>query len=287
MISPLCSLKHTVFAFGANADTNSLLEWSTNDSRSILPLCHTRDGLFSLPYLVSPLAFKFPPALPFGLNHYRPLKASQFYLSYNSTNLICHHSLVFCLSQNTTIGQVIALDNAHKYMNDSVESQTLTGALLGTIHRQRHCGTRVIISTQEPTISHKFLDLCSMTIVHRFTSPDWLPVLEGHLAGISTPLRTARGQGLDGEEAEYEYEGLKGIEITGDATQELFSQIAELRTGEALVFAPTAVIGLKRQTNGPEGDAASVTPRQLASGVLRIVVREQITEGGGKSTMAS
>ncbi|KAI0873351.1 hypothetical protein GGS24DRAFT_501942 [Hypoxylon argillaceum] len=198
-----------------------------------------------------------------------------------------HICLVFCLSQNTTIGQVIALDNAHKYMNDSVESQTLTGALLGTIHRQRHCGTRVIISTQEPTISHKFLDLCSMTIVHRFTSPDWLPVLEGHLAGISTPLRTARGQGLDGEEAEYEYEGLKGIEITGDATQELFSQIAKLRTGEALVFAPTAVIGLKRRTNGPEGDVAGVTPRQLAGGVLRIVVREQITEGGGKSTMAS
>src|SRR5204863_353082 len=71
-------------------------------------------------------------------------------------------------------------------------------ALLQVIRLQRHLGTRVIISTQEPSISPKLLDLCSVTIVHRFTSPDWLKTLRRHLAGASLTAR-ALEDGLDRE----------------------------------------------------------------------------------------
>lgn len=81
------------------------------------------------------------------------------------------------------VGRVIALDEAHKYMTNSAECQALTEPLLATIRLQRHLGARVIIPTQEPTISPKLLDLCSVTIVHRFTSPDRLTALGRHLAG--------------------------------------------------------------------------------------------------------
>lgn len=65
-------------------------------------------------------------------------------------------------------GLVVALDEAHKYMNQSPAAANFTDRLLTTIREQRHIGTRVIISTQEPTISEKLLDLCSVSIVHQF-----------------------------------------------------------------------------------------------------------------------
>lgn len=84
-----------------------------------------------------------------------------------------------------SIGRIVALDEAHKYMTteESGAASTLTHNLLATIRLQRHLGLRVVISTQEPTVSPKLLDLCSITIVHRFTSPDWMKTLRGHLAG--------------------------------------------------------------------------------------------------------
>jgi len=69
-------------------------------------------------------------------------------------------------------------------MSAGAEAGTLTNTLLSSIRLQRHLGTRVFISTQEPTISPKLLDLCSITVVHRFTSPDWLRELRSHLAAL-------------------------------------------------------------------------------------------------------
>ena len=86
-------------------------------------------------------------------------------------------SLSIFLEQDLTTGRVIALDEAHKYMNASSEAIMFTETLLATIRLQRHLGARVFISTQEPTISPKLLDLSSSIIVHRFTSPQWLQIL--------------------------------------------------------------------------------------------------------------
>ena len=62
-------------------------------------------------------------------------------------------------------------------MTDTPASKALTELILSIIRQQRHFGARVIISSQEPTISPRLMDLCSMIMVHRFTSPEWFGVL--------------------------------------------------------------------------------------------------------------
>ncbi|KAK4891665.1 hypothetical protein LTR49_028655 [Elasticomyces elasticus] len=80
-------------------------------------------------------------------------------------------------------GMVVALDEAHKYIDQSPAATNFTDGLLTTVREQRHIGTRVIISTQEPTISEKLLDLCSISIVHHFKSPAWFRSIRNHLGG--------------------------------------------------------------------------------------------------------
>lgn len=114
------------------------------------------------------------------------------------------------LKQDTTIGRVVAFDKVHKYLTVSSECQTLTESLLTAIRDQRHISARIIISTQEPTVSPRLLDLCSVTIVHRFSSPAWLQTLRSHLVRVSSceseeqsRLSVASAaKGRDGEEIE-------------------------------------------------------------------------------------
>ncbi|THW04447.1 hypothetical protein D6D24_10537 [Aureobasidium pullulans] len=76
------------------------------------------------------------------------------------------------LSSRPEAGMLICLDEAHKFMKNTPAAETFTENLLTVIREQRHNACRVVIATQEPTISPKLLDLCSITMVHRFTSPD-------------------------------------------------------------------------------------------------------------------
>ncbi|KAL3292232.1 P-loop containing nucleoside triphosphate hydrolase [Colletotrichum asianum] len=177
------------------------------------------------------------------------------------------------LEQQSPVGKVVALDEAHKYMKESDESQTLTNSLLETIRLQRHLGVRVFISTQEPTVSTKLLDLCSMTIVHRFTSPDWLRTLRQHLAGVSSMSVTMAGE----KESNY---AVAPIAVgTKDPALELFGMIVSLHTGQAFVFAPSTVLGSRNERN-------VVVLQRLAHRALRIKVRSRLTKDGGKTVMA-
>ncbi|CAJ2510318.1 Uu.00g050210.m01.CDS01 [Anthostomella pinea] len=195
------------------------------------------------------------------------------------------------LEQKTLLGRVVALDEAHKYMGETAECEGLTNNLLSVIRLQRHLGARVFISTQEPTISPKLLDLCSITIVHRFTSPDWLRVLSQHLAGISTGARIARMLD-DKEHGDTEAvnerngaSGLRGVIISSqDPILELFARIVKLGTGEALVFAPSAVVDLEKKI---EGGVMKTTHKRLAHHVTHVIVRHRVTTDGGQSVMAA
>ncbi|KAJ4154374.1 hypothetical protein NW765_015128 [Fusarium oxysporum] len=189
------------------------------------------------------------------------------------------------LEQKTDLGRVVALDESHKYMNNTNESNVFTESLLSAIRLQRHNGTRIIISTQEPTVSPSLLDLCSITIVHRFTSPVWLQVLRRHLAGAS-----------DNDESD-----AKGLKTPNESEQgskqywnipasEIFSNIVQLRTGEAFVFAPSAIVDAIPKTHA----GASVAqkggdwhPVFLGDGIIKAIVRNRITADGGKSIIAS
>jgi hypothetical protein len=141
----------------------------------------------------------------------------------------------------------------------------LTSTLLSAIRLQRHLGARIIISTQEPTISPSLLDLCSVTIAHRFTSPMWLQSLKKHLAAVASDLNDQK----PGENRDH-------IKSTD---KRIFGEIVKLRVGEALLFSPSATVGVEK---GPE----EVTMEKLGSGYLKVRVRKRLTTDGGKSDMA-
>ncbi|KAH9427500.1 hypothetical protein MCOR02_012130 [Pyricularia oryzae] len=200
------------------------------------------------------------------------------------------------LEQESKIGRVVALDEAHKFMGggtegaESPDSRNLTESLLQTVRLQRHQACRIFISTQEPNISPNLLDLCSVTIVHRFTSPAWLRVLKQHLAGVSSSSLIHEKTFSGGGGGEDDGDGIVPIRLRGassgspqiDPSAEVFSHIVKLRVGEALVFAPSAAIGFEPQGGGREG----LVFRKLGSGVLKMRTRSRLTVDGGQSIMA-
>jgi hypothetical protein len=57
-------------------------------------------------------------------------------------------------------------------MLDAPGAKSLNESLLQTIRLQRHYGARVVIPTQEPTLSTDLIALYSITVIHRFSSPE-------------------------------------------------------------------------------------------------------------------
>jgi hypothetical protein len=139
---------------------------------------------------------------------------------------------------------------------------SFTEDLLSIIRQQRHLASRVLIATQEPTLSPKLIDLCNVTIVHRFLSPAWFETLKKHLAGASAV-------------------GAKESSSVAD----IFRTIVGLQTGEALLFSPTALldVGARDQTN----PFAKPTVEQLKDSYIKLHIRKRVTADGGKSVMAS
>ncbi|KAI5805464.1 hypothetical protein DFH27DRAFT_512420 [Peziza echinospora] len=154
-------------------------------------------------------------------------------------------------------GKVIAMDEAHKYMTDTPASKILTNQLLGVTRQQRHFGVRVIIATQEPTISPRLMDLATATIIHRFSSPEWYSTLQNHISAFHGAVNDA----------------------------ELFKKIVSLKVGQALVFAPTALVS-QEQKMGPT-DLIDLEdrygPQPLQTGFILLKMRRRLTADGGKS----
>lgn len=84
-----------------------------------------------------------------------------------------------------------------------------------------------------------------MIMVHRFTSPSWFAVLQKYV-----PIPSGEGE-----------------------AEELFKRIIRLRVGEALVFAPSGLVG----------DGGAGTMAKLGSRLLRVKARRRLTWDGGKT----
>lgn len=158
-------------------------------------------------------------------------------------------------------------------MKDSIESHNFTSTLLSTVRLQRHLGARILISTQEPTISSNLLSLCSITIVHKFSSPEWLRVLQGHVAAA------ALGAHPGGQASNNIEEGSLTPEISSKFS--FINQIVNLSVGEALIFAPGAIVDCTR------ADPSSPGLRSLGAGYMVVKIRERLTEDGGRSVLSS
>lgn len=102
--------------------------------------------------------------------------------------------------------------NLSKYMLNTPGSKFFTDHLMHVIRLQRHQGARVIVSTQEPTIATELIALCSVIVMHRFTSPAWYAALKRHINAVEN-----------------------------DAN--VMQDVEALNTGEALVYSPNAVLG--------------------------------------------
>lgn len=123
-----------------------------------------------------------------------------------------------------------------------------------------------MISTQEPTLSPKLIDLSDTTFVHRFLSPAWFTTLQNHLAGAHSASRHLNG-------------------TANSHDKWLFDNIVGLRTGEALVFSPTAHLTVASgHKDGPASSLSAVRP--LGNGFAKLRVRRRITADGGRSVTA-
>ncbi|RMZ67722.1 P-loop containing nucleoside triphosphate hydrolase [Pyrenophora seminiperda CCB06] len=147
-------------------------------------------------------------------------------------------------SQGT--GKMIVLDEAHKYMLKIPGAKSLNEALLQTIRLQRHNGARVVISTQEPTLLTDLIALCSVTVIHRFSSPEWFLAIRRH------------------------------VPITDENRDDLMRRIESLKTGQAIVYSPNTVLGFDDYGNLIMG----------TSGMIDVRVRRRLTSDGGQSVLA-
>lgn len=145
-------------------------------------------------------------------------------------------------------------------MSGSDAANALTETFLNIIRQQRHLGARIIISTQEPTISPRLIDLCSITIVHRFSSPEWYQTIRKH---ISIGVRK------DGSQQDI------SSDDNGDDMMDGLYEISSLRTGEALVFAPSAYL--------LDGHHEVIDVKHKA---FKMVIRKRVTWDGGQTIKA-
>lgn len=128
-------------------------------------------------------------------------------------------------------------------------------------------------------MSPALLDLCNVTIVHRFTSPAWFAAIKKHIAGASMS---------DDGEAKSAF------------SDQLFQQIVKLKTGEALVFCPTALLDAAWVESGNTSTACSEADGDSDSGVeihaqgvsqlgpryFNLRVRKRVTADGGRSQLS-
>ncbi|TFK43390.1 hypothetical protein BDQ12DRAFT_642878 [Crucibulum laeve] len=154
-------------------------------------------------------------------------------------------------------GKVLVVDEAHKYLSASRGSSGLTKSLLALIRQQRHLAMRVIISTQEPTVVPPvLLDLCSIAILHRFSSPSWWQHLINHVS------------------ADF-------------SDSDAFDKVIRLQTGQAIVLAPSA-LGIFKFAKGTDNNIqihGSEVVAHFGRRYLVMKTRRRITADGGASVL--
>ncbi|KZT72717.1 hypothetical protein DAEQUDRAFT_805007, partial [Daedalea quercina L-15889] len=152
-------------------------------------------------------------------------------------------------------GKVLVVDEAHKYLSPDRVTSGLTKELLSLIRQQRHQAMRVIINTQEPTVVPPvLLDLCSVALLHRFSSPAWWEHVAKH--------------------------------VSADVdTKEAFDKVVNLQTGQAILLAPSGVGMSQDWSDQSTADSATRTLRQFGRKCVLIKTRLRVTRDGGASVL--
>ena len=85
--------------------------------------------------------------------------------------------------QLMAFNKFIVFDEAHKYMNN----KELVGSITTAIREMRHKGVSIMIASQDPmSLPTEIIELSSIVVMHRFSSPAWVK----HVQKAITPLQT-------------------------------------------------------------------------------------------------
>lgn len=77
--------------------------------------------------------------------------------------------------------KLVVFDEAHKYITES----ELIGQVVETIREMRHQATSVVIASQDPlSLPRAVVELTSVLLLHRMTSPQWLKHLKGAISAL-------------------------------------------------------------------------------------------------------
>jgi len=90
---------------------------------------------------------------------------------------------IFALTKHggREFNKLVVFDEAHKYITES----DLIGQVVETIREMRHQATTVVIASQDPlSVPRAVVELTSILLLHRITSPQWLKHLKGALAAL-------------------------------------------------------------------------------------------------------
>lgn len=139
-----------------------------------------------------------------------------------------------------------------QYLGANKGMSGLTKELLSLVRQLRHQGTRVIISTQEPTVIPPVLiDLCGVLILHRFSSPSWLEHVAKHVSADMS-------------------------------TKDALDRIVRLETGQAIILAPSGLSTIKVAQDTEQKTVIN----QLGRRWMLVKTRRRVTKDGGASILS-
>lgn len=105
---------------------------------------------------------------------------------------------IFAKSQHEgrQFNKLVVFDEAHKYITES----DLIGQVVETIREMRHQATSVLIASQDPlSVPRAVIELTSILILHRMTSPQWLKHLKTAITALAPLEENLLSQLLPGE----------------------------------------------------------------------------------------
>jgi hypothetical protein len=83
--------------------------------------------------------------------------------------------------QGREFNKLVVFDEAHKYITES----DLIGQVVETIREMRHQATSVLIASQDPlSVPRAVVELTSIMVLHRMTSPQWLKHLKSAITSL-------------------------------------------------------------------------------------------------------
>jgi hypothetical protein len=91
---------------------------------------------------------------------------------------------IFAMSKHNgaSFNKLVVFDEAHKYMTES----ELIGQVVETIREMRHQATSVLIASQDPlSVPRSVVELTSVLLLHRMTSPQWLRHLKSAISALN------------------------------------------------------------------------------------------------------